>query len=460
MKERFYKWTTSKKIVASFLFLILVGSILLSMPISQLEDVKTTYMDHLFHSVSMVCVTGLSRVPISSIYSTFGLSVSLLLIQCGGLGLMTLVASAASTLGRKMRLRERLAVQEGINQSDAKDLKTYLSNIVKYTFFIEAMGFLSLCIYFIPALGFKKGSFTSLFLTISAFNNAGFDNLGATSLNNYVHEPLVNIVISFLIILGGIGFIVWFDVARVLSNNYSRKQSPFNLIQLFRKLTLHSKIAIFTTFSLTFISAFLFFVVEYNNVYSIGTFSFFEKILASFFQSITMRTAGFSTIDYGAVHPFTLINFIFSMFIGGSPGGAAGGLKTTTFVMVILLIYNELRGQKNVNVLRHTIPESLVRNALVISVIFLFSFLLGSTLLLLLNPEVPYIHLMFETVSALATVGVTVNLTPSLGVASHIIIMIMMFAGRVGPITLVDSLLRKDEFTKNITYAKGKIIIG
>lgn len=459
MLTKFHNWNNSKKIASSFIVVILIGSILLSLPISQLATSEAGYFQHLFHAVSMVCVTGLVITPMYETYSVLGQTISMVLMQIGGLGLMTLVASALITFGKRMRLRERLAVQAGLNMEDATDLKSFFLTIIKYTFFIQMTGFSLLSFRFVPEFGWGKGLFTSLFLAISGFNNAGFDNVGASSLIPYVHDPLVNIVITSLIILGGIGFSVWFDVARNTKQALKHPVKKFSPT-FFRNLSLHTRLALIMTGLLIGTGTIFFFMAEYNNPDSIGSFTFSQKWLASFFQTVTMRTAGFATIDYTTVTSFSLFWFILTMFIGGSPGGTAGGLKTTTFAMVVLLFYNEIRGQKNVNLLHHTISSQLIRNAIVIFIAFLLAFLFGVGILSILNPEVDFIYLLFEGISALATVGVSANLTPSLETPSHIVLMFMMFAGRIGPITLMDSLIRKNERVKDVQYSKGNILIG
>lgn len=459
MRKWFSKWNTSQKIVASFVLVIFIGFFLLALPISQAPGSEATYFDHFFHSVSLVTVTGLLIHPIAHTYSFFGQVITLILMQIGGLGLMTIVASIVTVFGRKMGLRDRMAVQEGINRQDATDLRSFLRSILRYVFIFEGIGFFLLSFRFVPEFGWGKGLFTALYLAVSGFTNAGFDILGSNSLTSYVHDPLVNIVISTLIILGGIGFHVWFDVAAV-SREWRKRYNKRNVRYFVRALSLHTRLAIFVSLFFIVSGTILFLLVEYNNPDTIGTFTFGQKLLASYFQTVTMRTAGLTTIRFTEVYPFTIFSFILSMFIGGSPGSTAGGLKTTTFAMVALLIYNELRGQKNVNIWNHTISEGLVRNALVIFTVFLSAFLVGTGILSLLNPNVEFIELMFESVSAITTVGISARLTPTLGILSHITLMVLMFAGRIGPITMAESLARKARETKNITYSSGKIIIG
>lgn len=446
------------KIAISFAFVIFIGSLLLTLPISNLESSETTYFDNLFTTVSMVCVTGLFILPVATSYTVFGQIICILLMQIGGLGLMTILATLITRMGKKMRYSNTIAVKEALNREELGDFKTYLGSILKYTFIIEGIGMLLLAIRFVPDLGLARGLFVSLFLAVSGFCNAGFDNLGAISLLEYVHDPLVNLVITSLIILGGIGFSVWFDVTQNIQSVIKNKcRSGWK--RTYRMLKIHTRLAINMTIALIIVGTLVFLVVEWNNPNSIGNFTFGEKVLASFFQTVTMRTAGFATLDYELVEPFSLLFFVGTMFIGGSPGGAAGGIKTTTFALVALLIISEIKGQKHVNYAHHTIPIEVIRRAIVIVATFALFLMAGVSVLMLVEDQ-PFLYLLFEAVSALATVGVSVNLTPELSQISHIVLMILMFVGRIGPITILLSLSRKSKLTKDQQYAKTSILIG
>lgn len=459
MLKQFNKWNTSQKIVFSFAVVILIGFVLLALPISQQESSQARLFDHLFHAVSLVSVTGLVIYPISQTYTLFGQVITLILMQIGGLGLMTIVASIATVLGKRITLRDRLAIQEGINHEDATHLPTFLRSILQYAFWIEAVGFLLLSFFFVPELGWGEGLFTALYLVVSSFTNAGFINFGSNSLMAYASNPLIILVLAVLIILGGIGYFVWFDVSATFEK-WRHRRGKKHLRFLIRSFSLHTKLAIFVSGILLIMGTLLFLIVEFSNPDTIGNFTFGEKVLTSFFQSVTMRTAGLRTIDVMEVYPFTIFWSLIFMFIGGSPGSTAGGLKTTTFAIVVLFIYNELRGQQNVNIWYYTIPNFLVRNSIVIFTAFLTIFLTGTGILALLNPSINFMVIMLESLSAITTVGLSADLTPSLGILSHMLLMVLMFTGRLGPITLAESLARKARETKDITYSTGKINIG
>lgn len=456
--KKFRSIPPAVKIAISFAIVIVIGSLLLTLPISNLESSQTTYFDNLFTAVSMVCVTGLFTLPVAESFTVFGQIICIILMQIGGLGLMTILATLIMRMGRKMRYSNTIAIKEALNRDELGDFKTYLASIIKYTFIIEGTGMLFLAIRFVPEFGLASGLFVSLFLAVSAFCNAGFDNIGAYSLQEYVHDPLVNLVITTLIILGGIGFSVWFDVTHNVQSIIKNKcRSGWK--RAYRMLKIHTRLAINMTIGLIVVGTLVFLLVEWNNPNSIGNFTFGEKVLASFFQTVTMRTAGFATIDYELVEPFSLLFFIGTMFIGGSPGGAAGGIKTTTFALVALLIISEIKGQKHVNYAHHTIPIEIIRRAIVVVATFMLFLLAGVSILMLVEDQ-PFLYLLFEAVSALATVGVSVNLTPELSHISQMVLMVLMFVGRIGPITILLSLTRKSKITKDQLYAKTSILIG
>lgn len=446
------------KIAVSFALVILAGSLLLTSPLSNLDTSQTTYFDNLFTAVSMVCVTGLFTLPVATSYTLFGQIICIVLMQIGGLGLMTLLATFILRLGRKISFSDTIAVKEALNRDELSNFNTYLGSIIKYTLVIEGTGMLLLSFRFVPEFGWAKGLFVSLFLAVSGFCNAGFDNIGAISLQEYVHDPLVNVVIMLLIILGGIGFSVWFDVTHNLESIVKNKFKN-GWKRSYRLLKVHTRLAINMTVLLIATGTLAFLLVEWNNPDSIGTFSFGDKLLASLFQTVTMRTAGFATLDYELIEPFSLLFFVFTMFIGGSPGGAAGGIKTTTFALVVLLIINEIKGQKHINYAHHTIPVELVRRAIVVVTTFFAFMIIGVSILMLVEDQ-PFLYLLFEVVSALATVGVSVNLTPELSEISQMVLMILMYIGRIGPITILLSLSRNNKKTKDRLYAKTTILIG
>lgn len=354
---------------------------------------------------------------------------------------------------------DRLALQDSLNRDDTKNFKDYLSTIFKYTFIIEGIAAILFMIRFIPMLGVGKGIFTSIFLAISAFCNAGFDNLGSNSLIDYATDPLLSIVISALIILGGIGFAVWFDVKNSISR-YRRSLPNKYHKSFYQRLHYHTKVVILLTLGILLTGTFLTLITEWHNPDTIGNLNFGEKLLVSFFQTVTMRTAGFASIDYTKANPSTLLLYCIQMFIGGSPGGTAGGVKTTTVLVVLLFIRSEIYEKKSINFRHHTISYEMARKSLTIFMIFTVLTLSSVFLLSLTDPQVPLLYTLFETISAMCTVGVTANLTPTLSMFGQIIIMILMFIGRIGPLTVLLSFSNRNQQELLIKYAKAPLLIG
>ena len=454
-----FQQSIPKRIAASFGIVILVGSLLLNLPISQLETSQATYFDHLFTTVSMVCVTGLFTQPVASTYNPFGQIICMFLMQIGGLGLMSMIAFFFFDSGKKLSLTDRLALQDSLNRDDTKDFKDYLRTIFKYTFIIEGIAAILFSYRFIPMLGVGKGIFTSIFFAISAFCNAGFDNLGSNSLIDYATDSLLSIVISALIILGGIGFAVWFDVKNSILCYRSSLKNKYHKT-FYKRLHYHTKVVILLTIGILVTGTVLTLITEWHNPDTIGKLNFGQKLLVSFFQTVTMRTAGFASIDYTKANPSTLLLYCIQMFIGGSPGGTAGGVKTTTVLVVLLFIRSEIYEKKSINFRHHTISYEMARKSLMIFIIFTVLILSSLFLLSITDPQAPLLYTLFETISAICTVGVTANLTPTLSIFGKIIIMILMFIGRIGPLTVLLSFSNRKKQDSLIKYAKAPLLIG
>lgn len=440
----------ARRIFLSFALVILLGSLLLSLPFVQVESSRATYFDHLFTTVSMVCVTGLFTQPVADTYNIWGQLICMFLIQIGGLGLMTFIGVFYIQSKQKLSLRSRATIQDSFSYGETRSLRKFVYSIFLTTFLVEGLGALFLSFRFVPQLGWGRGLFSAIFLAISAFCNAGFDNFGSTSLIAFQTDPLVNLVIAGLIITGGLGFMVWFDLA----THVGKKKKG--------RLHFHTKLVLLLTVGLLAFGTVSSLVLEWNNAGTIGNLSVPEKVLVSFFQTVSMRTAGFGTIDYSMARPVTLLIYILQMFLGGAPGGTAGGLKITTFFVLLVFARSELLGLPHANVARRTIAPRTVQKSFSVFIIFLMTFLLGLILLgITAKGNPPFIHLIFETISALGTVGVTANLTPDLGKLALSVIMVLMFIGRIGPLTLLVSLADYHPEKKDmIHYMKADISIG
>ena len=441
--------TPTQRIVLSFAGVILVGSILLTLPISQLPTSEARYWDNLFTTVSMVCVTGLFTQPVASSYTAFGQIICILLMQIGGLSLLSFVGLIALQARKKLSFVNLATLQESFSRTDTKNFQGFIFSVFRFTFAIEGLGALLLAFHFVPKFGWAKGLFTSDFLAVSAFCNAGFDNMGAISLVDYVKDPYINLIIASLIIMGGLGFSVWFD----FQGRLDRKQTG-------RKLSFHTKIVLGLTATILTVGTLLSLITEYNNPATIGQFSFGHKLLASFFQTVTMRTAGFATIDYTQARPISLLIYTFQMMLGGAPGGTAGGIKITTFLVLLAYARSEIMGLPHTNFKRRTIDSLTTRKAIAVFFVFLSTFLLGLFLISVTDADKPLLFLIFEVMSALATVGVSANLTPTLTQAGQLIIMALMFFGRIGPMSILVSLsLKKPPKSATVQYAKSSLIV-
>lgn len=429
MKEKFrFRLSTTQIIMLSFLITILVGSILLTLPISSAAGESVSYMDALFTATTATCVTGLVTLPTVSTWSIFGQVVILILIQIGGLGIITILSGLMIMLHRRMGLGDQLLLQDAFNLSTLSGLVKFVKKVILGTFIIEGIGALLYMLVFVPQFGLK-GIWISVFNSISAFCNAGIDIIADNSLCNYATNPLINFVTCLLIILGGIGYIVWWDIIRVLKIKRGSGKKRFH------HLTLHSKIALSSTLVFIVAGALGFFIFEFQNPSTIKDFTMLEKIQASLFQSVTTRTAGFATIPQENLTNASSILSLLLMFIGGSPVGTAGGVKTVTITILIASAIASIKNKNEVTMFHRTVPKEAVRKAIAV-VTMSFSIMFISTLLLCMATNAPALDIAYETVSATATVGLTRNLTSSLNIWGKMIITATMYLGRIGPISL------------------------
>ena len=410
VKSYFKQWrakltrlSPARRIFLSFALVILIGSLLLSLPFVQQVSSTAGYIDHLFTAVSMVCVTGLFTQSVASTYNGWGQLICMLLIQIGGLGILTFIGLFFMESRQKLSFKDRQTIRDSFSFSNNQSLTRFVRSIFITTFTIEGLGALFLMTRFIPRFGWGHGIFNSIFVAVSAFCNAGFDNFGGDSMMSFQTDWLVNLTLTVTSLL-----------------------------------------------------------TEFNNPATIGSLPLGEKVLVSFFQTVSMRTAGFASLDYTAVRPVTLFIYLLQMFLGGAPGGTAGGMKITTFLVLVLLARKELLGLPHTNLGKRTIAPDLVQRSLGTAVIFQLTFILGLFGLCLVTPDGQrFLYLVFEVVSALATVGVTANVTSTLNGAGLGIIMVLMFIGRIGPLTLMVSLNNyKAKKADALQYAKADIIIG
>ncbi len=452
MRKQRFGISTTHIILLSFLIAILIGTLLLSLPVSAADGKATPFLDSLFTATTSVCVTGLVVTPTVSSWSIFGQVVILILIQIGGLGVITIMSGLMILLNKKMGIGDRLLLQDAFNLNSLSGLVRFVKKVVTGTLIIECIGALFYMTVFIPEFG-AKGIWISVFTAVSAFCNAGIDIIAENSLCDYAINPVINIVTCTLIIIGGIGYVVWWDVLRVLKRSKTRK------VRFFRDLTLHSKIAVTTSLILILTGAALIFIFEYNNPQTIGNYTLFQKLEVSLFQSVTTRTAGFATIAQENLSNAGAVVCLLLMFIGGSPVGTAGGIKTVTFAVIILSSVASIRNKSDVEVFNRQITKQAVSKALSVTCMS-FIIMFASTVLLSAVTDANILDIVFETVSATATVGLTRNLTPSLGSIGKLIIIITMYFGRVGPITIAVAFKRNKDNPNNIRNPIEEISVG
>ncbi|MBE6706790.1 MAG: potassium transporter KtrB [Ruminococcaceae bacterium] len=447
-----FSLSTTQIILLSFIVAIGVGSLLLALPISAADGHAVPYVDALFTATTATCVTGLVTVPTATTWSVFGQIVILILIQIGGLGIITIMSGFMLMLNRKMGIGDRLLLQDAFNLNTMSGLAKFIRNILLGTLIIEGIGALLYMTVFVPSFG-ARGIWISVFNAVSAFCNAGIDIIGENSLYDYATNPIINIVTSALIIIGGIGYIVWWDVLRVL-----RGRTPKNR-RVFRHLTLHSKIAIVTTLSLIFGGGLFLFIVEYNNPESIGSLSLIDKIQVSLFQSVTTRTAGFASVPQESLTGAGAILSMILMFIGGSPVGTAGGVKTVTVAVLLCSALSTVRNKQSATLFNRAISADSIRKAVAVVATFV-CILLSSTVLLSMTTDASSLDVFYEAMSATATVGLSRNVTSGLDSLGKIIIIFTMYFGRVGPISLAVALGSRGKDQNAISDPVEEISIG
>lgn len=441
----------SRIMVIGFAIIILIGAILLSLPIATNSGKQIGFLDALFTATSAVCVTGLVVVDTGTYWSEFGQSVIILLIQIGGLGFMTIATLFALIAKKKINLKERLLIQESLNQFDLSGVVALAKNVLVITFLIEGVGALLLSTVFIPQLGFIKGFFYSLFHSISAFCNAGFDLMGSisgeySSLTSYMANPMIVLTISTLIVLGGLGFPVIIDIIKNKD---------------IKRFSIHSKLVILTTAILVLLGFIIIFITEFNNVKTLGSLDFGGKILASLFQSVTTRTAGFNTIDLSLMHEGIIFVMIILMFIGASPASTGGGIKTTTIAILLLSVKAFITGKEDVEVFKRRIDVYTIRKT--IGIVFVGGMVVigGTVILSLTEPNFNLLQAGFEVASAFTTAGLSIVGSTHLTPVGKIIIMIFMFMGRAGSLTVVMALVsNKTAKHAHIRYPEGKVLVG
>lgn len=452
MKIKRRTLTTTRVIMLGFFIGAMLGALCLMLPISLKEGVRLDFVDAVFVAVSAICVTGLSTVNIGQTFSAFGQVILLLLIQFGGLGIVTFTTLMLLGLRRRITLTERILIQNAYNLDTLSGLVRLTMRILKVTLCLEGIGAIGYTIVFVPEYGIK-GIWYGIFHAVSAFCNAGIDLLGGNSFCNYADNVLLNITTVFLIIVSGLGFPVYWEVIRVF--NASRKKGDRGYS---KKLNVHTRLVLMMTLLLIAAGTVFTIMFEHDNPDTLGNMTWNNKLMAALFQSVTLRTAGFATIDQSFFRDASCLVYIILMFIGGSPAGTAGGVKTVTVALLFASMAANIRGKNDVTILKRKIADEYIRRCVAI-VAFSFTTLLVLTIALIYVQNSNFLDTLYEMTSAIATVGLSRGLTGELNSVGKMIVSLAMYLGRIGPITLALAF-NTNKSSADVSYAESKVTIG
>ncbi len=429
-----------------------MGMVCLMLPFSVKSGQSIGFFDALFVAMSSICVTGLSTVNVGQTFSGFGQVVLLFLIQFGGLGIVTFSTIVLCLFRRRITLSDRMLIQSAYNLDTLSGLVRLTMKILKATLCLEGVGAVCYAFVFVPQFGIK-GVWYSIFHAVSAFCNAGIDLLGGNSFCDYADNMIINFTTVFLIIVSGLGFPVYWEILRTASGRFGKKDH-----QSGRKMNLHARIVILATAAFIAAGMALTLLFEYDNPDTLGGMSLPQKLTASLFQSVTLRTAGFATISQECFRPASCMAYLILMFVGGSPAGTAGGIKTVTVVLLFASMFANIRGKSDVVVMHRKISDDTIRRCVAIAV-FSLSALFLLTMALLAVEQSNFLDTVYEMTSAIATVGLSRGLTGALGPAGKLIVTLTIYLGRIGPITLALAFNSRRPLD-NITYSESKVIVG
>ncbi len=450
------QFSSVQLIPLSFLTAIVVGGLILMLPISSATGQWINPLVALFTAATSTCVTGLVVVDTYSYFSLFGHIVIMILIQIGGLGIITFISMIMLITQKKFSLGDRKMLQDSLNLNTDVGILRILIRISKDVLKVEFVGAILYSIVFIPEFGVAKGIWFSVFHSISAFCNAGIDIIGDNSLINYKSNPIVMITTMLLIILGGLGYVVWFDMSEKLKAGIRKGFTP---VQIFKRFNEHTKLVVTVTAGLIVSGAMFFFLAEYNNPGTLGRLSLFDKVTNSFFESVTLRTAGFCTFPQENMTDFSCVMSYILMFIGGSPIGTAGGVKTVTIFLALLNVISYIDDDDQSIIFNRRVTEENMRKATVIVSVAAFTIVVLTLVLIVTNP-INIQDGLYEIISASATVGLTRGLTPNLNSIGKIIIIIAMYLGRIGPISLAIFFAGRGHHKSKCRYTEGDFFVG
>ena len=437
-----------KTIAAVFAVIILLGTLLLMLPASSRDGQRCPFLPALFTATSATCVTGLTPFDTYTQWSGFGQAVLLMLIEIGGLGFMSMATLFIFLLRRRIGLKQRLVMAQALSLNDMEGVVRLQRTVIVGSLAIEGIGAAVLTVYFWPRFGLSRALWLGVFHSVSAFCNAGFDIFGflepGASLMAFQNDPVVLLTLGALVVIGGLGFLVWEELAQ---------RKPF------KRMTVYTKLVLCTTLALLLSGWAVTCLLEWNNPATLGNMGVGGKLLNGFFQSVTLRTAGFAAIDQGALTEGGKAASMVFMLIGGSSGSTAGGLKTVTFVVLLLFLWARLRGKSTVCAFKRTIPDSQVLDAMTIAMTMILLAFSGAVFICATSP-VGFANALYETVSALATVGLTAGTTAKLSIPAQCLIILYMYFGRVGVLTISLGFLSGDRATERFRYAQTNLLIG
>ncbi|MBB6670960.1 TrkH family potassium uptake protein [Cohnella nanjingensis] len=441
--RRFYA-SPPRVIVAGFAAIIFIGTALLRLPASSASGETTPWLEAFFYSASATCVTGLARLDTGTYFSAFGHWVILALVQLGGLGFMTTGTLFALFAGKKVSLKDKLILQESLNQGSLEGIVRLVRRVLLYALSIEAVGALLFALRFMQEMSPGRAIYYGIFHSVSIFNNAGFDLFGQfRSMTAYVGDVYVNLLSVVLVFLGGVGFIVLSDLLELRTR---------------RRLSLHSRVVLWVSAFLIVVGTVTILIFEYTNQDSLGPLGFGEKLLAAMLQSVTTRSAGITTVDIASFRDATQFAMILLMFVGASPGSTGGGIKTTTFAVLASAVWSMMRGRSDVVLFRSRIERSKVNKAVTVTMLSL-AIVMGAVMILSVTERQSFLIILFEVMSAYATVGLSAGMTGDLTPFGQVLIAVLMFVGRLGPLTFTYALGTRSGRTL-YRYAEGRIIIG
>ena len=443
-------------IPASFFVAIMVGALLLMIPAASAAGQSTDFLTALFTSTTSICVTGLVVVDTYSHWSIFGQFVILVLVQIGGLGMIAMASAIMLLTKKKFSMTDRMLLRDAFNLNTSNKLLSFLTDVFKGTFIVEGIGAVLYSFVFIPQFGFGRGLWRAVFNSVSAFCNAGMDVIGPDSMMGYRNSPLVMTVTMLLIVLGGIGFVVWFDIIFRVKEGIAKR---FSFTKVIKRFSEHTKLVLSFSLFLLAGGTIIFFALEYNNPGTIGTMSIGGKLSNSLFQSVTLRTAGFTTFPQENLTKASCMVSYVLMFIGGSPIGTAGGIKTTTFFLLIMNVRSYLKNENDNTIFNHRVSEDSMRKASAIFFVSFMAVMVLTVVLCVVNP-VPLEDALYEVVSACGTVGLSRGLTSKLVPAGRLTIILAMYLGRIGPISLVAIFSKDNDNANKIKYSEGNFYVG